>query len=657
MRRAAYRLLLTTVLGLTLAACGGGDDVATGSHAGGGEAAPDITAEKLAYYRDNPDFFRFRSIEDLPADLEWQDGSELPDLGSPEAKKGGTFYYFVQDFPRTLRLVGPDSNGSFRPWVLDYVRPWLARPHPSGEGFYPELAEAFAIDADNSTVYVKLDRNARWSDGEPVTADDYLFMFFFMHSEYIVAPWYNNWYSTQYTNITRYDDYTISITRPVKRPDFAYQALWLSPMPEHFFKELGPDYVERYQWRFVPTTGPYVIHDEDIRKGRSITLTRLDDWWAKDKKFQRNRFNADRIRMTVIRDRAKQTEAFKRGDIDLLRLNTSDLWYEQLPDTDPLVQNGYIHKATFYNVVPRAPYGLWINLAKPLLDDPNIREGIHHASNWQLVIDKFFRGDYGRLRTTADGYAGVTHPTLQPREFDVDKAQEYFARAGFTQRGPDGVLVNAQGQRLSFNLSTGYQTLADVLTILKEEALKAGLEFRLEVLDNTAGFKKAREKKHDIHLVAFNYSPEKYPRYWETYHSANAYDQAFLDDGSVNPDRQVKTQTNNLSNVADLEVDRLIEQYRAGTTHETLVETSHRLEERLDEIASWVPGFKQDNERSGHWRWVRFPEHFNERDAGYVWRYHQFWIDEEARAATRQAMKDGGSFPPSVTVYDRYKQD
>ncbi|NIL93588.1 MAG: hypothetical protein GTO71_03920, partial [Woeseiaceae bacterium] len=60
--------------------------------------------------------------------------------------------------------------------------------------------------------------------------------------------------------------------------------------------------------------------------------------------------------------------------------------------------------------------------------------------------------------------------------------------------------------------------LKDVLTILKEEALKAGLEYRIEVLDMTAGFKKANEKKHDIQLSALSVG-DRYPRYWETYHS------------------------------------------------------------------------------------------------------------------------------------------
>ena len=59
------------------------------------------------------------------------------------------------------------------------------------------------------------------------------------------------------------------------------------------------------------------------------------------------------------------------------------------------------------------------------------------------------------------------------RPFNIDKALEEFAKAGFSNRGPDGILVNAEGQRLSFTLSTGYRTFQDMLTILKEEAAKA----------------------------------------------------------------------------------------------------------------------------------------------------------------------------------------
>jgi microcin C transport system substrate-binding protein len=194
------------------------------------------------------------------------------------------------------------------------------------------------------------------------------------------------------------------------------------------------------------------------------------------------------------------------------------------------------------------------------------------------VIDQYFRGDAARLSTLHPrAYREFDHPSIEARQFDIDRAQAYFAAAGFRERGPDGILVNEDGERLAFTLSTGYQALADVLTILKQEAAKAGLEFRVEVLDSTAGWKKVQEKKHEVHLVAFGRFLEMYPRFWEHYHSDNAYDDAFLDDGSVNPDRELKTQTNNLEAFAVWEMDRLVDAYRASSDMDEMMRLSHRI--------------------------------------------------------------------------------
>ena len=64
-------------------------------------------------------------------------------------------------------------------------------------------------------------------------------MFFINQSRYIVAPWYNNWYSTQYTNITKYDDRTFSISVPEAKPDMDSRVLGLSPKSAAFFNGIG----------------------------------------------------------------------------------------------------------------------------------------------------------------------------------------------------------------------------------------------------------------------------------------------------------------------------------------------------------------------------------------------------------------------------------
>ncbi len=610
-------------------------------------------------------FFQFKTPADIPSDLTWEDGSDLPDLGSPEATKGGTLYLSLSDFPRTLRLVGPDSNGSFRTWILDDTRMGFANRHPTDTSidsngnfrYFPGIAEKWAVSEDGKTVYVRINPAARYSDGEPITTDDMMFTFYFFQQSYIQAPWYNNNFKRNYTSITKYDDHTFALTVPEAKPNVFSRTLELEPMPLHFYYEFGEDYVERYQWDFVPTSGPYVLTEDNLKKGRSITLTRNKDWWAKDLKFWRYRFNMDRVNLTVIRDTAKTFEAFKKGEISFAGLSLPEYFYEKLPPTDELVTKGYVHRAVFYNDTPRPTYGLWINSGRPLLNNQDVRVGINYASNWEKVITEYFRGDYSRMRTSADGYGEFTHPTLKARKFDVEKALASFSAAGFTERGPDGVLVNDNGERLSFTLSTGYEPLKDILTILREEALKAGLELRLEILDGTASWKKIQEKQHDIAFSAFNVGAEMYPRYWETYHSVNAYDVPWLPDGSVNPDRELKVQTNNLQSIANPELDKRIEAYRASDDVQEMQRLAFEMEEILYEDASFVPGFVVPFMRVAYWRWFQWPENFHVKLANSITQGHLFWIDQAKEKETRDARRSGQTFEMVDRVYDRYKTD
>lgn len=648
----AYRLMRTVLFGLTcllLSACGDkpSDDA----------AALDNTAEVEAYYAEHSDFFHFATPTDLPDTLVWEDGMDQPEIGSPDAIKGGTFHARLADFPRTLRMTGPDSNGGFRRYILDDVRPSFANRHPETFDLYPGIAAAWSVSMEDKTVWVKIDPRARWSDGEAITTEDVLFSFFFYQSKYIVDGWYNNYFSNVFGGVTVYDELTFAVHFPEARPNMDFIATSWKPIPRHFYYELGEDYVERYQWRVEPTPGPYIVREEDIKKGRSIAITHIDNWWAQDKKFFRNRFNFDKVRFAIIRDEAKAFEAFRMGEQETFSLDLSEYWYDKLPDTDPEVSAGYIEKAMFYNVRPRPTWGLYVNESRPLLTSRDIRVGINYAMNWNVVIERFFRGDAVRMRTANEGFGVFTHPTLQPRPFDPAKARAAFASAGYTRQGGDGILVNDEGQKLSVTVSTGTESLKDVMTILREEALKAGLELRLEVLNATSGWKKVQEKKHDLHFTAFSQPLEMYPRYWEGWHSENAFENPFLADGSVNPGRVAKTQTNNLQAIGHYGLDTLIDVYRHSDNAEEMTALAYKMEEILYEEASYIPGWAQPFYRTGHWRWLRYPDGFNVKHSATPRQYFLSWIDEEMKAETLAARKSGVAFEPSVMIFDQHRED
>jgi hypothetical protein len=130
----------------------------------------EITQEEIdsrAAAGDFPKFFRQASPEDIPADLVWENGMDLPEIGSPEAKKGGTLYGWIDDFPRTLRTLGPDANGSFRPYILDDTVMYFGRRHPNdtsigpyGFRYFPGIAKEWAVDREGRTG-VRTDRPGR----------------------------------------------------------------------------------------------------------------------------------------------------------------------------------------------------------------------------------------------------------------------------------------------------------------------------------------------------------------------------------------------------------------------------------------------------------------------------------------------------------------
>ncbi len=590
-----------------------------------------------------PEYFTFAKPEDVPADLKWEDGMNEPEIGDDNAKKGGSMRLYILSFPPTLRILGENSNSSFRGYQYDDVEMSLINLHPETGRVIPCVAKQWAVSPDNRTVYFRIDPDATFSDGTPIEADDFLNHFYMQLSEYPKNPFGNEWYGSTYSNITRYDARTLSISLTEPKPLTPYYVS-TSPMSRHFYSEFGPDFEQRYQWRCRPSAGPYVIHEEDIQFGRSVTLSRVKNWWAKDKKYYRNRFNVDHIVYRVVRLQEKVLELFRQGEIDVeeLMMGIPEYWYEKLEI--PEVHKGYIHKAKYYNIWPGSHAGLWLNLAVPPLNNKDVRLGLSYATNYQKVIDFDLRGDFQRLNVFSKGFPLIGDPPIKARPFDVQLAREHFAKAGYTKLGNDGVLLNDKGERLSVTiLHRKTEMVQKVMQRLKEEAIKCGLEYKLEGLESTSYFQKATQKKHQIASVAFSVTPP-IPDHYQAWHSKDA----FMEDGKT-----PKPNTNNLTSFADPRMDKFCEDERHATTIEEIRKASWGADQIIHDEAAWIPAYEQNYYRVAYWRWVKWPEKtFNVAVSELPMSNHVHWIEEDVKRETEAAMRSGKAFPEVDQVFD-----
>jgi len=592
------------------------------------------------------DYFAFKKEEDIPKDLVWEDGMGEPEIGDPRAKKGGVLHTYMSQFPATVRPFGKEANNSFRGRLYDELEIALVGMHPLTKKLIPGLAKRWAVSKDGRTVYYELDPDAKYNDGVPVAVKDFMVGIYLRVSDNVSAPYQKQYFKEQFAQVATYGDSYISVSLPEPKPMMPLYGS-LAPAAPHFYKDYGPDYVDRYQWKVAPHTGAYFVRDEDIVKGVSITLTRDKDWWAKDKKYYRYRFNPDKIVYTTIRDESKSFELFRAGQLDYFYLTRPNYWYEK--SEIPPVFNGYIERYQFYTQYPRSPRGAYLNVHRPMLKNLDLRRGVCYALNWQKVIDVVFRGDFSRLQQFSEGFGEITNPHVKARKYSILKAREYFAKAGYTEEGPDGFLRKPNGERLAINMT--YPNAAyypKVVSVLKEEAKKAGMELRADGLEPTVAYKKVMKKEHDMTIWAWG-TGLPFPSYYQFFFSKNAFD------SEGNP----KPQTNNINCYADPEMDRYCKGVRYARTVEEVKKNAWAAQQKIHDEAIFSPAWVSDFVRIGSWRWIRWPDTentpFNVPMISDPMESYVLWIDGDMKEETLRAMRAHKKFPEVQKVIDKFK--
>ncbi len=316
----------------------------------------------------------------LPADF-----SHMP-YANPEAPKGGRL---VQGILGTFDSLNPLivrglAVQQIRGFVVESL---MARGNDEAFTLYGLLAKSVETDDARSYVTFRLDPMARFSDGQPVTADDVLFSWALLRDK--GRPNYRQYYA-KVAKAEAPDPLTVRFDFGGVRDRELPLILGLMPvLPRHAVD------IARFEETSMTApvgSGPYRV--SAVKPGASVTLTRNSDYWGRDLPINRGLWNFDEIRLDFYREANGQFEAFKRSLYDF-RVETEPLRWHEGYDF-PAARNGEVIRDTIKTGMPQPVECLVFNTRHPVFSDIRVRQALTLLFDFEWINRNYFFGLYAR---------------------------------------------------------------------------------------------------------------------------------------------------------------------------------------------------------------------------------------------------------------------
>lgn len=256
-----------------------------------------------------------------PPAIEWETTSSQDNWGDPRATTGGTLNLPLLTAPSTLRRSGPETPEPATHILNDLQLPLMGH-NPTNNDWLPLLASHWHMDNTHRRLYFRLNKDARWSDGTPVTTRDIEFTLSFFDNPANRTPWQRQEINERLIGIEIFSatEFAFHSRQPLSRKQIN-NLIDFRPMAAHFFTN-DLRWPGQFNWRPEPTTGPYVI--SDIAEGGQLTLSRLENWWGDSHWQFHKRFNVSKIIYQTRHSNHSYIEAFTQGDMDALPVNSDD---------------------------------------------------------------------------------------------------------------------------------------------------------------------------------------------------------------------------------------------------------------------------------------------------------------------------------------------
>lgn len=563
------------------------------------------------------------------------------DYVNPDAPKGGA-----------LHLASEGTFDSLNPYVIKGVaapginmvfQTLMTGTEDEAFSEYGLIAESIETPPDRSWVVFNLRKEARWNDGQPITAQDVVWTFNTLTTK--GHPFWRSYYaavkSATAESPTRVR-FTFNTAGNRELPLIVGQ---MPVLPEHFWKDkdFGTSTTN------IPLgSGPYKVKSVDF--GHRIVYERVKNWWAKDLPINKGKYNFDTIVFDVYRDATVTLQALFAGEYDMRDENIAKNWYTEY-DQQPAVKNGWIKKDEIHHSLPAGMQAFVYNIRRPLFQDARVRKALGYAFDFEWSNKQFAYGSYKRTKSYFANSELASSGIPTGRELEILKqfkghvpdelftkpftlpitsgrgndmrqnlmtAKKLLEESGW-KVGSDGVLAK-NGQPFRFEILVDQQAFDRWIAPMISNLRKLGIQATLRLVDSAQYQKRLEDFDFDMTVYTFGQglSPGNEQRdYW----------------GS---DRAGVKGSHNLIGIKNPVVDKLIDMIVTAPDRQELIYRTHA----LDRVLLWnyyvIPQWHLDYMRLAYWDKFGKPAISPKYGPGDT---DTWWIDTARQAKVAPHMK------------------
>jgi len=568
------------------------------------------------------------------------------DYVNPAAPKGGT-----------LRIGATGTFDSLNPFILKGTAASLsgmiydtlmarAADEPSAE--YGLIAKSVSHPPDFSSATFVLRDEARWHDGQPITPEDVIFSLKALkdaHPRY--AYYYANIREVKKTGrneVTFYFNTKGNRELPLITGE-------LVVLPKHYWEGVNDKGEKR---KFSAGTlepplgsGPYRIGT--VRAGKSLTLERVENYWAKDLPINAGRNNFDRLKVEYFRDATIELEAFKADVVDVRSENSAKNWATAYDF--PAARRGDVILEVIATKNVAAMQAFVFNTRRAKFSDRRVRQAFNLAFDFEWANKNLFYGQYKRLRSYFDNSELAATGLPQGKELEIlsevraDVPAEVFTKvyenpvngdAGKLRRNlrkarkllnaagwriVKGALSDAKsGERMSVEFLLVSPAFERIVLPFKKNLERLGIEVSVRTVDVSQYRNRLDNFDYDIIVGGWgqSLSPGNEQRnYW----------------GSATAGRKG---SRNYAGIKNKAIDHLIDRIIFAKDRAELVAATRALDRVLIWNAYVIPNWYTKGERIARWNRFSMPAKRPDYGTGF---FDTWWFDP----AKAKSVKNGRS--------------